>query len=342
MPHPEDPARRAVAFLMPDRTFASVFDAPDVARLIAEPSLELLSPEPLDPRDLADRELLSRAEIVITGWGTPVIEGEMRGALPALAAVSHAAGTVRPVVTDALLDEGVAVASAAGANAVPVAEFAFAMVVLAAKRVLWAEEGYRASGRQPDARAAWPWIGSHGIRVGVVGASHVGQLVIERLGSLDVEVVVSDPTLDADQRRALGAEVVPLEELVATSDVVTLHAPSLPSTRGMIGREAIASMKPGAALINTARGELVDEEALADRLEAGDIAAFLDVTAREPLPAGDRLWSAPNTLLTPHLAGSVGNENGRLAAHAVDEAIRFARTGAFADAITPRRMAVIA
>ncbi|HEY9307878.1 MAG TPA: hydroxyacid dehydrogenase [Microbacterium sp.] len=342
MPHPEDDVRRTVAFLMPDSTFSSVFDAPEVARLIADPRLRLLAPGPLDPTDPRDRELLAEAEVVITGWGTPAVEGDVRDALPSLVAVAHSAGTVRPVVTDALLDSGVAVASSAAANAVPVAEFALAMVILAAKRVLWASEQYRALGRQPDSGRAWPGIGAHGIRVGVVGASHVGRLLLDRLATLDVEVVVSDPTLDDEQRRALGVEVVTLDELVETSDVVTLHAPSLSSTRGMISRELIERMRPGATLINTARGELVDEQALADRLDRGDLVALLDVTAREPLPAGDRLWSTPNTFLTPHLAGSVGNENSRLAAHIIDEVVRFGETGAFAAPITGRHLAVIA
>ncbi|GAA4777579.1 hydroxyacid dehydrogenase [Microbacterium gilvum] len=342
MPHTtEDDGRRRVAFLMPDETFRRVFDAADTARLHAEPALRLLAPYPLDPEKPAHRALLADAEIVVTGWGTPVIEGDVLAALPAVRAVAHSAGTIRPVVSDALLARGVVVASSASANAVPVAEYALAAIILAAKRAFWAADELRA-GRPGHAESAWPTVGAHGVRVGVVGASHIGRLLLRHLSSLDMEVVVTDPTLDDAGRALLGVPCVPLDELIATSDVVTLHAPSLPTTHHMIDRRAIALMRPGTTLVNTARGDLVDEEALADRLERGDIAAVLDVTAVEPLPADSRLRSTPHTFLTPHIAGSQGNELRRLATHIVDEVVRFGTTGAFAETITADRLEVIA
>lgn len=342
MLHTGRSAPSTVAFLMPEHTFRRVFDAADTARLLAEPRLRLLAAEPLDLAVPDHRDLLAEAQIVITGWDTPELRGDALAALPSVKAVAHSAGTVRPIVTDELLALGVDVASSVSANAVPVAEFTLAMILLAAKRAFWAADRLRAGAGKPDAESAWPTVGAKGLRVGVVGASHIGRLVLRHLERFDLDVVVADPTLTARQRRALGVPCVGLDELLASSDIVTLHAPSLPSTQGMIDRARIELMRQGATLINTARGELVDSTALAERLRRGDLVALLDVTDPEPLPEGHALWSTPNTFLTPHIAGSQGTELSRLAEHVIDEVIHYATTGRFIEPITVPQMAVMA
>ena len=118
---------------------------------------------------------------------------------------------------------------------------------------------------------------------------------------------------------------VELDELLATSDIVSLHAPALPETRNMIGRDELARMARGVWLINTARGALVDTAALEDATRDGRINAFLDVTDPEPLPPDSPLWDLPNVVITPHIAGSQGNEVRRLGRQAVTEVERYAR-----------------
>jgi phosphoglycerate dehydrogenase-like enzyme len=118
---------------------------------------------------------------------------------------------------------------------------------------------------------------------------------------------------------------VTLSELLAGSDVVTLHAPLLPETRHMIGARELALMKDGATLINTARGGLVDHDALISELTAGRIHAVLDTTEPDVLPPTSPLYRLPNVLLTPHIAGSLGNETQRLSDHIIDEVERYAR-----------------
>lgn len=340
MLHSQSPRPGVIGFLMPDGTFDRVFSASDLDRLRSDPRVRLVSDRPLHLELADDRARLGQVEVLVTGWGSPVLDEPLLRALPALRAVAHSAGSVRGIVTDALLERRVALTSSADSNAVPVAEFTLAMVILAAKRAFWAADTLRASRAPVDGERVWPTVGANGITVGVVGASRIGRLVIERLTSLNVQVLVADPTLDHEQQLAVGVPCVPLEELAARSDIVTLHAPALPSTRHLVDRSLLQAMRPGTTVINTARGDLIDHEALADRLDRGDLVAILDVTSPEVLPPSSRLWSTPNTVITPHIAGSAGNELARLAVNTVDEVLHLVRTGTFRQPITLAALAL--
>jgi phosphoglycerate dehydrogenase-like enzyme len=149
--------------------------------------------------------------------------------------------------------------------------------------------------------------------------------VIELLRPYDLEVALFDPFVDAEGAAALGATALGLDELCATSDVVSIHAPDLPETRGMIGARQLAAMRDGATLVNTARGRLVDHAALEAELVAGRLMAVLDVMHPEPLPPDSPLWQLPNVFLTPHLAGAQGRELARLTDLAIDQIERFVR-----------------
>lgn len=284
-------------------------------------------------RDFADAghderraEALARAEVLITGWGCPPIDGAALARMPRLRAVLHAAGSVRRLISDEAWERGLLVTSAAQANAQPVAEFTLAAVLFAAKNAFAAREGYRAGHAYltPDQTAG---VGAYGRRLGVIGASRVGRRVLELVRPLDLDVAVSDPYLDPERAAALGARLLPLDDLLAGSDIVSLHAPDLPATRHLLDRRRLALIPDGGFFINTARGALVDEQALTEELAAGRIGAVLDVTAVEPLPAESPLYRLPNVFLTPHIAGSLGNELARMGAAAVAELERY-RAGA--------------
>jgi phosphoglycerate dehydrogenase-like enzyme len=156
---------------------------------------------------------------------------------------------------------------------------------------------------QQDWNTLYPEAGNYRATVGLLGASLIGRRVAELLRPFDLEVLLHDPYVADDEVGALGAEPVGLDELFARGGVVSLHAPLLPSTRGMVDARLLGLMRDGATLINTARGGLVDEAALIDALEARRIrAAGLDVFADEP-PASARLRRLPNLILTPHMGG---------------------------------------
>jgi len=284
----------------------------------------VLEPEPVphfdDPRALPH---LDAVEILLTGWGCPPLDAKTLDRMPRLRGAFHAAGTVKNHVTPACFERGVRVTSAAYANGIPVAEYTVALIVLANKRIFRASRLYReVKGFRLWSRE-YPGIGNHDKTVGIVGASRIGRMVIERLQGFDLRVLVYDPYLDEAEARALGAEPCGLDDLMARSDVVSLHAPSVPATRHVIDRERLARMKDGAILVNTARGALVEHEALTAELVSGRIDAVLDTTEPEVLPADSPLYDLENVFLTPHIAGSQGTETRRMLDLALDEIERF-------------------
>ena len=269
--------------------------------------------------------LLAEAQVLVTGWGSDLVDAEVLAAAPRLRAVVHTAGSVRPVVTRDVYARGVAVSSQAWANALPVAEYTLAMILLAAKGVPRARDRYRAVRGGVDVHELLAGHGTCQAQVGIIGASVIGRRVIELLAPFDLNVALYDPTLGANEAAALGTTLMSLDELMRTSRVVSLHAPWLPSTEGMIGAAELASLPDGSTFINTARGALVDEPALVRELQTGRIDAVLDVTWPEPPAPDSRLWTLPNVTLTPHVAGSAGNELERMGASAVREVARVVR-----------------
>ncbi|MFH8711510.1 hydroxyacid dehydrogenase [Streptomyces zaomyceticus] len=274
---------------------------------------------------------LAEAEILLTCWGATPLTPEILDRAPRLRAVIHAAGSVKHHITDACWDRGLRVTSAAAANALPVAEYTLATILLAGKRVLDSAQRYaelRTDHAWLTESAAW---GNYRRTIGVVGASRIGLRVIDLLRPFDFEILLYDPYVDVPPP---GAELVTdLDDLCARSTVVSVHAPQLPSTYRMIGAAQLAAMPDGATLINTARGSLVDETALLPHLLTGRLHAVLDVTDPE-LPAPDSpLYALPNVLLTPHVAGSLGNELHRMTDQALEEVERYGRGEPFMEEV---------
>jgi phosphoglycerate dehydrogenase-like enzyme len=283
------------ARLYPDRLPADVWSGPD------------------DPR-LAD------ARVLITGWGTPAIDGAfLERRAPELRLVVHTGGTIRDTVERGLIDRGrLVVSSAAAVNARPTAETAVALIVLAAKRA-WLRS------RIDDLDDAVAVPGLCDTTIGVIGASRVGRHVMRLLAAYDVRILLTDPFIGrAEAGEEFRAELVDLDVLCRDSDIVTVHAPDLPETRHLLDAAHLSLIRDGGVVVNTARGAIIDTEALTRECAAGRLDAALDVTDPEPLPAGHRLRGLRNVLLTPHLAGSAGRELRRLGAFAVAEIGRFA------------------
>ncbi len=301
------------------------FDADRLRRLT---ELVDLDPE-LVIRDWRDAP--EELELAITGWGAPVLDTAALAGLPRLRGVIHAAGTVRSMLPEEAWQRELLVSSAAHANALPVAEFTLAAILFAGKDVIWISRKFTETQGPVDKGLS---IGNYGRTIGIVGASMVGARVIELLRPFDFTVLVYDPYLTAERATELGATKVELLELARASDVLSLHAPSIPATNGMISAEVLAALPDGATVINTARPSIIDQDALTEELIKGRLRAFLDVTSPEPLPPGHPLWRLPNVFSTPHLAGSAGNEVGRMGQAAVDEVARFVAGEPFAHPVT--------
>lgn len=294
------------------------------ARAELDHLVELVDPAAVDLATLPP-DTLARIEVVVGSWGCTPLDDALLARMPKLRFVAYGAGTVKQTVTPSTWDHGVVVSSAAAANAVPVAELTFAAIVLLAKDVFRIRDHHRRTRGRVPITGTGPTgdVGTRGLRIGVVGASHIGRLVIERLATLDADVAVSDPYLDDDAASALGVARVDLDQLFGWADVVTLHAPALPETHHLVNRDRLARMHDGAWLVNTARGWLVDTDALTRECVTGRLNAFIDTAEPEPLPADSPLYDLPNVVLTPHIAGSLGNEISRMGDLAVSEVRRF-------------------
>jgi phosphoglycerate dehydrogenase-like enzyme len=267
----------------------------------------------------------ANVEAVLGGWGMPVLDAAFLERAARLKAVFYAAGSVRSFMTEAAWDRGIVLSTAAAANSATTAEFCLGQILFSLKH------GWRFI-RSP--REAWrqayhydPLVpGLVGSRVGLVSFGRVAQRIAELLRPFQIEVVAWDPKQPRETFERHGVRMVDLETLISTSDVVSLHLPQIPETHRMIGAPWLARLKPGATLINTSRGDVVDEPALVALLrERTDLTAVLDVTDPEPPRPDSELFELPNIVLTPHLAGSYGPECARMGALAVDELERWCK-----------------
>ncbi len=312
-----------LAFAMAADKTRHVFDDEALSRLGR--SCDIVRAAPLEEFSSAEaRAVLGEIDILITGWGCPMVTAEVVKAAPRLKLIAHAAGTVKFTLDPAVYAAGIRVTHAADANAVPVAEYTLASIIFANKRVFELRDRYRADpGRRSSYALMDEPIGNYHRTVGLVGASRIGRKVARMLAGFDFTVLLSDPFVKPGDPVLDGAELVDLDTLMARSDVVSIHAPSLPATRAMIGAKQLGLMKDGAAFINTARGALIDEAALIAELQSGRIHAVIDVTDPEIPERGSPLYSLPNVFLTPHVAGAVGTERLRLGQMAIEEVERF-------------------
>jgi len=208
---------------------------------------------------------------------------------------------------------GIEVCPATGANAASVAEYVIAACLITL-RSIWQANDAVLAGKWPRNQLMFNEM--QGKRLGLIGFGSIGREVAKRALAMGMDVVVVDrPGADPAGFAAVGVTLVDRATLLATSDVISLHAPFMPETYHLIDAAAIAAMKPGAILINSARGGMVDEAALAAALHAGHLrAAVLDVFEDEPLKAGSGLVGVPNLFLTPHVSGVTAESNERVSA----------------------------
>ena len=282
---------------------------------------------------------LRDVEAVFSTWGLPKLGDEELAHLPSLQIVFYAAGSVR-AFAPALLERGIRVMSAWGANAIPVAEFTVAQVLLSCKGFWRNTRGYTGPETRGD---LFRGAGVFGETVGLIGAGMVGRAVIERLRPFELRVLVHDPYLPDDEARDLGVEKVSLDALFADSYVVSNHLPNLPELVGVLHGGLFETLRPDATFINTGRGAQVVEVDLVRVLRARpDVTALLDVTFPEPPEAGSPLYDLPNVQLSSHIAGSMNDEVVRMADFAIEEFGRWERGEPLRWEVTLERLATMA
>lgn len=229
------------------------------------------------------------------------VDAEVLAAAPRLKVVARAGVGVDNIDLDAATRAGVLVLNAPGANAVSAAEHTIALLLGVTRQVPMADASTRA-GRWE--RKKMKPVDLKGRTVGIVGLGRVGSRVAQRLRAFEMQVLAYDPYISTQRFTELGAAPVDYQTLLANSDVVTFHVPSNAETAHMLGRETIPLLKPGAIVINAARGEVVDQEALAEAIRSGQVGgAGVDVFPHEPCISSP-LFDLPSVVLSPHIGGS--------------------------------------
>lgn len=278
----------------------------DLRQVVADqalPGMEVIS-EALGASEGEKMELVSDADYLII-WPAHISDDVLRAAKQCKLVQCLSAGYDK--MNLALASElGIPVANNGGANSVAVAEHTM-MLILASLRKMVVNANNVASGGWRKSQERRPDVFEfEGKTLGLIGIGNIAKKVAKRAKAFDVEVQYYDrfATLTADEQLELGVKPVEFEELLRTSDVVSIHVPLTADTRNMIAKDQLAMMKPSSIIINTSRGGIINEDDLAQALSAGVIAAAgLDVMEKEPPPAGHPLTKLPNAIITPHNAG---------------------------------------
>ena len=286
--------------------------------------------------------LLADVDVIFSGWGAPVMGEAFLAAAPKLRAVFYGAGSIKAMTPDAFWARNITVTSAYAMNAVPVSEFTLASILLSLKRYWFhalETKRHGAYQKEPGIKPA----GAYGSKVGLISYGMIARLVRERLKPFDLEVLVYDPFLKPAQAAEANVKLVSLEKIFAECDVVSLHTPWLKETENMIRAEHFDKMKPGATFINTARGAIVNEGGLIEVFtRRTDLTALLYVTWPEPPVKGSPLYSLPNVVLTPHIAGSQENECRRRGQLMIDEYDLWSKGEVMKWAISKEKAAILA
>ena len=259
------------------------------------------------PHDFKD------TEYIFSTWGMPQFDKtEIKTYLPKLKAIFYGAGTVQSFARP-FLECGIKVFSAWGANAVPVAEYTVAQIILANKGFFQSSRLATAGDTSKAETFFSAFPGNYGVKVGIIGAGMIGKLVIHLLKGYDLQVLVFDPFLPDEKALALGVTKCSLETLFSECQVVSNHLADNEQTKGILDKRLFQQMLPYATFLNTGRGAQVVEADLVQVLRnRPDLTAVLDVTFPEPPQSDSELYTVPNCILTPHIAGSSGREVYRL------------------------------
>jgi phosphoglycerate dehydrogenase-like enzyme len=269
---------------------------------------------------LANPKNFAEVELLFSTWGMPAFrKEEIEAVFPNLKALFYAAGSVQSFARP-FLESGVRVFSAWAANAVPVAEYTVAEIILSNKGYFLTNRLYHTQGRKASQAAFKKCPGNYGETVGIIGAGMIGRLVIQMLKAYHLKVIVFDPFLPDEKALAFGVEKCELSELFERAFVVSNHLANNPQTVGMLNYDLFKLMKPNATFLNTGRGAQVIEADLARAMsEKPDACSILDVTYPEPIQDGNPLLELENVYLTPHIAGSQADEVHRMAEYMIDE-----------------------
>jgi phosphoglycerate dehydrogenase-like enzyme len=295
-------------------------------------------------RDWTAEELAARlpgADAVVTSWGTPVFSPELLAVADRLRIVGHAAGSVKRLMPPEGYARGIVVVSSAALIADSVAEYTL-WAMLSMQRNLYrytdlmkVKQGWKALNENYGHELYFK-------KVGIVSASMVGRRVIALLKPFRCDVRVYDPYLSEEESRVLGVRRVSLEELFSECEIVSVHAPTTPETKRMIGAAHFRALQDGTLFVNTSRAWVLDQEALVAELQTGRFRAVLDVFENEPLQPDHPLRDLNNVFLTPHISAYTTESRLRLVEGVAEDMRRFFAGEPLTLAVSPERLNIMA
>src|SRR5215831_4866521 len=305
-----------------------------IAEKLAPAGIDLFQSQPgwntivSNPKEYSEH--LAAADALLVRSAVQVTREVLEKA-PRLRVVGRAGVGVDNVDLEAATAAGVLVMNTPGGNAISVAEHTLALMLAMARRIPQADSSTR-GGKWEKKK----FMGSElrGKTLGVVGLGSIGREVVKRARAFEMRVVGHDPYVTSAIAHDLGVELLDLPQLYAASDYLTLHVAATPETTGMLSREAFAQMKDGVRIVNCARGELVDDAALADAIASGKVAgAALDVFSVEPPPPGYGLFAAESVLATPHIGGSTEEAQEIVGVRIAEQVVEYLRSGVAINAV---------
>jgi D-3-phosphoglycerate dehydrogenase / 2-oxoglutarate reductase len=289
--------------------------------LVVEP----IAPAALDvlvaDHDVETRVGASRADVLATlaegGWDAIVVRSQTRvdaellaAAGPRLGVIGVASVGIDGIDVDAATRAGIMVVNAPTGNTIAAAEHTMALMLALLRHV---PDAAASVARGEWNRSRYTGNELRAKTLGIIGLGKIGRAVARRAAAFEMRILAADPYLTEEQAAEAGAKLVGLPELLHRSDVITVHTPLTPQTRGLLSRAQLEATKPGAFVLNVARGGIVDERALADALGSGQLAgAAVDVYSAEPMAPDNPLRDAPNVVLTPHLGASTSEAQDRV------------------------------
>jgi D-3-phosphoglycerate dehydrogenase len=298
-----------------------------VVEPIARPAADLL----VAAHDSHVRLGLDRAELLEVlaedgGWDALVVRSQTRvdaellaAAAPRLGVVGVASVGIDRIDVDAATRAGVMVVNAPTGNTIAAAEHTMALMLALLRRIPEADASVR---RGEWERGRYTGRELRGKMLGIIGLGKIGKAVARRAAGFEMRVIANDPYLTEEQASEAGARLVGLAELLHRSDVITVHTPLNAETRGLLSRASLEATKPGAFVLNVARGGIVDERALADALASGHLAgAAVDVYSAEPMTSDNSLRGVPNLVLTPHLGASTAEAQDRVGLEMAEQVV---------------------
>ena len=293
----------------------------------------------------ANPEKFKDVEYIFSTWSMPggtEPKDDFGRFMPNLKALFYAAGSVR-YFAESYFKRNVRVFSAYAANAIPVAEYSVAQILLANKGFYQSSVLAKAGNYEEAHKVSLAHCGNYDSKVGIIGAGMIGKKVIELLKPYKLNILVYDIFMSEEQAKEMGVTKVDLDTLFSECDVVSNHLANVPATVGILTKELFAKMKINSTFINTGRGQQTDEDGMLDVFETRkDICAVLDVTITEPPVAGTKFFTLPNVFLTPHIAGSQANEVQRMSELIVDELERYLKNEPCLYEITPEKFKTMA